>query len=115
MAGKIERRDFIKTSIAAGTIAASTETLGAPAINTQSNNTLGANDQIRIGIIGCGDQSNWDATDFVRQPNVKIIALCDVYEGSIKARLDSPTLKLDPVKTPYFKDFRRLLDDKDID
>ncbi|MGH9852641.1 MAG: Gfo/Idh/MocA family protein, partial [Blastocatellia bacterium] len=116
MAGKIERRDFIKTSIAAaGTIAASNETLGAPAISDQANNILGANDQVRIGIIGCGDQSNWDATDFVRQPNVKIVALCDVYEGSIKARLDNPTLKLDPAKTPRFKDFRHLLDDKDID
>jgi predicted dehydrogenase len=115
MAGKIERRDFIKTSIVAGTIAASTEALGAPAVNSQSNNILGANDQIRVGIIGCGDQSNWDATDFVRQPEVKIVALCDVYEGSIKARLISPTLRLDPAKTPYFKDFRRLLDDKNID
>src|SRR5574341_560784 len=115
MAGKIERRDFIKTSIAAGTIAASTETLGAPEINTQSNNILGANDQIRIGMIGCGDQSNWDATDFVRQPNVKIVALCDVYEGSIKQTLRNAALKLDSEKTPYFKDFRRILDDKNID
>ncbi len=119
MSMKIERRDFIKTSIAAAGGAAasssSSETLGAPAINDQANSVLGANDQVRIGMIGCGDQGNWDATDFVRHPNVKIVALCDVYEGSIKERLDSPLLKLDSAKTPCFKDFRRILDDKNID
>jgi predicted dehydrogenase len=112
----MKRRDFIKTSIAtASAVAASDETFGAPAINTQSSNILGANDQIRIGVIGCGDQANWDATDFARQPNVRIVALCDVYDGSIKNILRNVALKLDAEKTPYFKDFRRILDDKNID
>lgn len=116
MTEKIERRDFLKTSLAAaGSIAAANETFGAPVISTERNPVLGANDQIRIGIIGCGDQSNWDASDFAKQPNVKIVALCDVYEGNIKERMKNEILKLDPAKTPTFKDFRRLLDDKNID
>lgn len=116
MANKIERRDFLKTSlVAAGGAAATAETFGAPAVSTEREPVLGANDQVRVGMIGCGDQSNWDASDFAKQPNVKIVSLCDVYEGNIKERMKNDILKLDPVKTPTFKDFRRLLDDKNID
>ncbi len=119
MSVKIERRDFIKTSIAAAGGAAasssSSETPGAPTISDQANNVLGANDQIRVGLIGCGGMGNADASDFARQPNVRIVALCDVYEGSVRETLKNATLKLDPEKTPYFKDFRLILDDKNID
>src|SRR5262245_46695548 len=113
MAENIERRDFIKTSIVAagGVAASSTETFGAPATGA----VLGANDQIRVGVIGCGGQANWDASDFSRQPNVKIVALCDVYEGSMRQTLKNEALKLDPARTSMFKDFRRVLDDKNID
>ncbi|MGH9766956.1 MAG: Gfo/Idh/MocA family protein, partial [Blastocatellia bacterium] len=117
MKKKIERRSFIKSSIAtAGVIAASParETLGAPMPGV-GGAIQGANDQIRVGLIGCGGQGNWDASDFAKQPNVKIVALCDVYEGSVKVTLNNKSLNLDPAKTPSFKDFRRILDDKNID
>ena len=102
MSNKLERRDFLKTSLAAS---------AAPVIATESRPILGANDQIRIGLIGCGGQGNWDAGDFARQPNAKLVALCDVYEDSIQETLKNAALKLDPSKTPTFKDFRRLLED----
>ncbi|MCI0523887.1 MAG: Gfo/Idh/MocA family oxidoreductase, partial [Acidobacteria bacterium] len=114
---KIERRSFIKSSIAtAGAIAASSarETPGAPMI-ASGGAVQGANDQIRIGLIGCGGQGNWDASDFAKQPNVRIAALCDVYEGSVKETFGNKALNLDPAKTPAFKDFRRVLDDRNID
>lgn len=110
----MDRRDFIKTSItAAGGVTAgrSTDVTGAPAIG----NILGANDQIRIGVIGCGDQANWDLTDFGRQPNVRVVALCDVYEGSIERILKNSAIKPEHPKPAIHKDFRRLLDDRDID
>ncbi len=116
MSNKIERRDFLKTSLAASaTIAAPDETNAAPAVATSANPIQGANDQIRVGLIGCGGQGNWDAGDFARQPNVKLVALCDVYDGSMQETLKNTGLKLDQMKTPMFKDFRRVLDDKNID
>ncbi len=114
MTSKIERRDFLKTSVTAAGAIAADEALGAPAIET-TGSILGASDQIRIGIIGCGGQGNWDASDFAKQPNTRIVALCDVYEGSLDETLKNAALKLDPAKTPFFKDFRRLLEDKNID
>ena len=119
MSDKMERRDFLKTSIAAagaiGAAAGADEVLGAPAIDSVRSPVLGANDQVRVGLIGCGGQGNWDSGDFARLPDVKIVALCDVYEGSIQKTMLNPGLKLDPAKTPTYKDFRKLLEDKNID
>ena len=117
----MERRDFIKTSIvAAGGLAGSSvnaagEITGAPAVSAGEYGIIGANDRVRVGVIGCGGQANWDASDFAKQPDAQIVALCDVYDGSIKNTLANQTLKLDAEKTPKFKDFRRLLESKDID
>jgi predicted dehydrogenase len=115
MIKKIGRRNFIKTSlVAAGAVAGSDaigEVLGAPAVG----NVLGANDQISIGVIGCGGQGRWNMTDFSKQPDARIIALCDVYEGSIKRTLSEKGLGLDPAKVSTCKDFRQVLDRKDID
>jgi predicted dehydrogenase len=112
MTGKIKRRDFVKTSLAAtgGLTAAVNATSIKATTPIQSPNS-----QIRVGMIGCGGQANSDANHFSRIPNVKIVALADVYEGSIKNTLNSTTLKLDAAKTAIHKDFRRLLDDKNID
>jgi predicted dehydrogenase len=98
----MKRREFLKSSVVAGSTAA----IGKP---------QGANDQIRVGLIGCGSQGNSDANQFARIPNVRIVALADVYEGSLKSTLENPGLKLDQTKTPYYKDFRRVLDDRNID
>lgn len=98
----MKRRDFIKSSVVA---------TGAAAIGRAQS----PNDQIRVGLIGCGGQGNSDASQFARIPNVKIAALADVYEGSIKSTLANPGLRLDAEKTPFFSDFRRLLDLKNID
>ena len=98
----MKRRDFIKSSVVATSAAA----IG----KAQS-----PNDQIRVGLIGCGSQGNGDASQFARIPNVKIVALADVYGGSIKSTLANPGLRLDAEKTPFFTDFRRLLDLKNID
>lgn len=122
MTKNIRRRDFIKTSIAVGGAASSGAAVlslgspinGAPMVDTQGS-VVGANSQIRVGMIGCGGQGNSDGSHFARVPNVKIVALADVYEDSIKSTLGNTSLRLDATKTVTHKDFRRLLEDKNID
>ena len=91
------RRNFIGrvASGLAGTLAAS--------------NVLGASERIRVGIIGPGARG----TEILRQalacPNVECIGAADVY-----------TRRLEDVKrvapdTKTYLDYRRLLEDKDID
>ena len=119
----MQRRQFLKT---AGT--------GVAALTAASyQNVSGANDRLRVGLIGCGGRGTFDARLMrgtpediqavapenyhdgnldarLKQPrNVDIAGLCDVY-GS---RVDAAKKWAPNAKT--YKDFRQVLADKDID
>ena len=91
------RRQFVQVTAAAG----AATVLG-------SRGVLGANDGINVGIIGCGGRGSADWQRFLKQPDVNPVAACDVYAPFLaKATAGTPAAA--------FKDFRRLLDRKDID
>ncbi len=99
----ISRREFIKDS---ALLSASAVALGglAPA------RALGANDKIRVGILGTGHRAQYVGKIFAQQPSVEIVAVCDVYgprrqEG---LKLASPT-------ATATDDYRAVLDRKDVD
>jgi predicted dehydrogenase len=71
---------------------------------------LGANDRVRIGIIGCGGMGRGLWRNFLEQPDVTPAAVCDVYEPFRNRAVQMAKEKVDA-----FSDFRRLLDRKDID
>jgi predicted dehydrogenase len=83
--------------------------LGAAVLAYPSSTVLGANDRVRVGMIGVGDRGN-DLLDQVRSiPNVDVVAMADVYSR----RRDQAKAKVPGIQT--FVDYRRLLDIKDID
>ncbi|MFP5211298.1 MAG: Gfo/Idh/MocA family protein [Acidobacteriota bacterium] len=74
-----------------------------------SMRALGANDRIRIGLIGAGDRGMQDLSDALKQPNVECVAVADAYSRRrdlAKARVPGITTYDDPM---------RLLERKDID
>ena len=123
----ISRRDFLKTSAAAaagGTLAA--EASGALSIQRVS----GANDKILVGFIGVGNRGSQLLEGFMAQKDCQVAALCDVYEPYLardRAQVDAGILQsLGAGRVPRmgetfdppparFKDFRRLLEQKEID
>src|SRR3954470_6467706 len=70
---------------------------------------LGANDRVRVGMIGVGDRGNDLLGQVVKVPNVELVAMADVYSR----RRDQAKSKVPGIQT--FDDHRRLLDMKDID
>jgi predicted dehydrogenase len=92
------RRDFIGTVATglAGTIAV-------------PSSVLGANDRIRIGVIGPGDQGTFITREAMACPNTEIVAFADVYT----ARLEKAKALAPGAKT--FLDHRYLLEEKNID
>lgn len=90
LSGDISRRAFLRNTgltaaaIAAGSTArASGEDKTAPATKT-----LGANDRIGIGFIGCGGRGG-NHLDYITQlkkdgTNVEIVAVCDVYRPRVE-------------------------------
>jgi predicted dehydrogenase len=101
----ISRRDFVKDS----TITAIGTGLALSA-GPFADRVLGANDKIVIGVIGCGGQGRWNMRDFLRQPDVQIAAVCDVYDANL-----NQALEMTDGKAIGYKDFRKLLERRDID
>ena len=79
-----------------------------------SKGILGANDRIRIGLIGCGGISTGDTSAFLAHPGVEIPVVCDIDDAMIAKTL--PRLEKAQGKLPQsVKDFRKVIDRKDID
>ena len=74
-----------------------------------ASRVLGANDRLQVGFIGYGLIGAQHVHDFKNQPDVDVAALCDVYQP----RLEQGVADCDG-RAKGYKDFRRLLDDRDI-
>jgi predicted dehydrogenase len=106
----MDRRVFLHTTIAAAAAAAGPIVSAKP----QRVGPIGANDRIRLGVIGCGGRSGQDLTSFAQVPNNVFVAACDVF----KERLDAMVERLSKEsgqKVDSYGDYRRVLDRKDID
>ena len=91
----MNRREFVTT--AAGTLLA-------------GERVLGANDRIRIGLIGTGGRCMYLARLLKGLPGTEVVAACDVYEPR---RLEAVE-KMGPQTTPV-SDYRDVLSRNDVD
>ena len=98
----VQRRDFIRHSLATGA--------GVTLSHHALARTVGANDRVRLGFIGLGRQGRGLLKTFIRNKEVEVAALCDVYAPQLKQAMNEAK-----IEAPVFSDFRRLLDDKNID
>jgi len=72
---------------------------------------LGANDSIRLGVIGCGGRGRGVSGIFSRNPDVRIVALCDVWAQRVAQAAET----LHAESAAKFSDHRRLLDQSQTD
>lgn len=71
---------------------------------------LGANDRVRIGLIGTGGRCMYLARLLKGLPGNEVVAACDVYEPRRLAAVE----KMGPQTTPV-SDYRQVLDRNDVD
>lgn len=74
------------------------------------NRVSGANDRVRVGFIGCGLIGLRHIEDFRKLPDAELAAVSDVYQP----RLDQARQLCGGAAKPY-ADFRKLLEEKDVD
>tara|TARA_R110002051_G_scaffold234487_4_gene296017 strand:+ start:84 stop:1433 length:1350 start_codon:yes stop_codon:yes gene_type:complete len=75
---------------------------------------VGANDTINVGLIGCNGMGFSDLSSFLKMSEINVIALCDVDENVLQAR--TADLEKAGIKKPkWYGDYRKLLENKDID
>lgn len=104
------RRSFLRHSaLAAATLA----TVG-PAIRTLRAAEPGPNAKIRVGLIGSGGMGVGDLECFFLNPEVDCAVICDIDEAQIAKGLEACAKKGRP-KPDTVKDFRSVLDRKDVD
>jgi predicted dehydrogenase len=108
--GKLPRRNFIKSSVltCTGTLIA-----GTLATQTPFARIKGANDDIRVAVVGIRGQGRSHLNAYRNLPGVRITALCDV-DGDV---LDGGMQKSNDLneKVVGHKDIRKLLEDDNID
>lgn len=75
---------------------------------------LSANDKIILGLIGARNQGMSDLLQALKQPGVECGALCDI-DDAVLTEKSAHISKLQGKTPVLYKDFRKLLDNKDID
>ncbi len=98
----MKRREFIKQAFQRTAVISSTA--------ISAKRILGSNDRVIIGLIGCGGRGMDVAANMRKVPGAEYGAVCDVFEtnaNAAKAWAGSTARA--------FKDFRKLLEQKDID
>ncbi len=98
---KLTRRDFVSASTASVLLTAAS-----------ANRVLGANNRLRVGVIGCGGLAQGAHIPSLMKmkdtDNVEIVAVCDIYQKRLDQAAKTTSAK--PIK-----DYRSLLAQKDID
>lgn len=103
------RRDFIrKTSVATGVLAA------APLISYGRNSILGANERVNFAILGLHGRGRELRNSISNNENAMVKTICDVDDRNF-AEFSAEVEKQFGKKPAWEKDFRKVLEDKDID
>jgi len=72
---------------------------------------LGANDTIRLGVIGCGGRGRGVSGIFAKNSDLRIVALCDVWSQRVAQAAET----LHASDAAKFSDHRKLLDEDQTD
>ena len=107
---EFSRRQFVKGLAGAGAGIAIMGNSTSMLANSYSN-ILGANEKVRVGVIGCGGMANAHMSALMnmgKSDNVEIAAVCDIYTNRLESAKKATGGKA-------FEDYRKILDSKDID
>jgi predicted dehydrogenase len=103
-----DRREFLKSSsLALAGLAIPWESIAA------NKRRISANDKINVAAIGINGMGWTDLKAMMKVPEVRVMALCDVDENVLNWR--KYELAKGGIQTQTFEDYRKLLENKDID
>ena len=107
------RRDFIKKTTAAS-VAISVGGI-LPAFSAKSyGRIVGANEKLNVSVMGVNSRGKALAINFAEQAGCDVLHICDVDSRAI-AKCQKELAAVQDIKTKGFGDFRKSLEDKDID
>jgi predicted dehydrogenase len=111
----IHRRKFLQqagTLLAGGTVLSSLDNKTFAIFK----NRIAPSDQLRVGAIGVNGMGWANVTAALKVPGVNVTALCDVDKNVLDKRMgELGKMNIDSSKVKTYGDYRKLLDDKDVD
>ncbi len=110
----LSRRDFLKNSTMAATLAPIGMMLASPMMRSLRAAEPSPNEKVRLGLIGCGGMGKGDLECFFLNPEVDCAVLCDVDDAMLAKAQEICEAKRGH-KADTVKDFRRVLERKDVD
>ena len=112
---KISRRSFLaQSTTVAGTAPVWVSALAGPFVRSARAAEPGPNAKVRLGVIGCGGMGQGDLQCFFLNPEVDCAVICDVDDAHLAKGLEICQDKRGS-KPDTVKDFRRVLERKDVD
>lgn len=108
MNDKTDRRTFLGTTAATAVAACVGSTLRAA---TTVATSPGPSDTVNLGLIGCGVRGTGLVSIFNKLPGARFVAVCDLNSK----RMSEVRQKAGGDKVLAYDDYRKLLDNKDID
>ncbi|HBH53134.1 MAG TPA: gfo/Idh/MocA family oxidoreductase, partial [Planctomycetaceae bacterium] len=110
---KIHRREFIDQILASSLAALAVGGKATWADDAPAPRVVGPNDKLRVAVIGCNGQGGAHIGEWLRNPEVDLVAVCDCDPNAFAKHAGRfKDLKNPPV---YVQDVRKLLEDKSID
>lgn len=103
------RRNFIKNTTTAAVGLSLAATMPIP-----MSSCIGANEKLRCGVIGVNGMGFANLAAFLRQKNTECVALCDVDSNVLNKRA-ADAEKAQGFKPQLYTDYRKLLENKDVD
>ena len=108
----MKRRRFVKTATATG---ASALIASSNTMLWGNNRIIGANEKVRIGVVGIRGMGQSHINAFNELPNVEVVALCDIDENLFEERIKKHFTDKGLPKPKKYIEYRKMLEDKDID
>ncbi len=106
----MKRREFVQTS---SKFLAGAGLVSALPFSEFSKKIISPNDKINIAAIGINGMGWADLTAMLKTPQAQCVALCDVDKNVLGKRVAE--LEKNNIKVKTYNDYRKILDDKNID
>lgn len=107
------RRDFIKKSVTGAAVVSLGGVL--PGFSAKSYaNIIGANDRVKVGVMGVNSRGNALATNFALQENCEVLYISDV-DSRAALKTAAAVTEIQGKKPKLEPDFRKSLEDKEME
>ena len=111
---QLQRRQFLKSTLSVAGAAVMAPTI-IPSSALGRDGAVAPSERVVVGGIGIGNRGTYDLGCFLEQKDVQFVAVCDIKENRRTAVKKIADEKYGNESCATYRDFRELLDRKDID